>query len=156
MEKSGTKRKSSRGKSKFQSVEIIRDNQPLKFRQNSSKNKDDEKDPQNKNQDDDADWEEGCIPSSSTSNNINANQNNGVTIEFDALPNSPKKKRIRRATAEDKVNIHFSMPIKFMTFASIENSTGKFNVSDCLKISGICRACAYGSSALFDCKRAVN
>ncbi|XP_021854747.1 DNA repair protein RAD4 isoform X2 [Spinacia oleracea] len=102
MEKSGTKRKSSRGKSKFQSVEIIRDNQPLKFRQNSSKNKDDEKDPQNKNQDDDADWEEGCIPSSSTSNNINANQNNGVTIEFDALPNSPKKKRIRRATAEDK------------------------------------------------------
>ncbi|XP_021713910.1 DNA repair protein RAD4-like [Chenopodium quinoa] len=102
MDKSTTKRKKNTGKSKFQSVDIIRDNQPLKFRQNSDKN-DEKSNPQI--QDDEADWEEGCIPSSSCPNNNNVNsvnQNNGVTIEFDALPESPKKKRIRRATAEDK------------------------------------------------------
>ncbi|XP_021728088.1 DNA repair protein RAD4-like [Chenopodium quinoa] len=99
MEKSSTKRKKNTGKSKFQSVDIIRDNQPLKFRQNSDKN---DEHPNPQIQDDEVDWEEGCIPSSSCSNNNNVNQNNGVTIEFDALPESPKKKRIRRATAEDK------------------------------------------------------
>lgn len=107
MDKSSTKRKSTRGKAKFQSVDIIRDNQPPKFRQISSNNVE-KQDPQIQNDDDDddgAEWEDGRIPSSSfpNHNNVdNVNQNNGVTIEFDALPDSPKKKRIRRATAEDK------------------------------------------------------
>ncbi|XP_048501993.1 DNA repair protein RAD4 isoform X2 [Beta vulgaris subsp. vulgaris] len=104
MENSTTNRKKNKGKTKFQSVNIIRDNQPLKFRQITSNNDEDDA----LNHDDDVIWEDGCIPSSSISNNNNninvdnVAQNKGVTIEFDTLPDLSKKKRIRRATAEDK------------------------------------------------------
>ncbi|CAO2827709.1 unnamed protein product [Amaranthus hypochondriacus] len=99
-EESSTKQKKSKGKSKFQSVDIIRDNQPLKFRQNSANNNLEEE-PQF--EDNDAEWEEGYIQPSSFDNNGNNDKDiKGVTVEFDALPESPKKKRIRRVTAEDK------------------------------------------------------
>lgn len=93
-------------KSKFRSVDIIRDNQPEKFRQIHHTQNEDA---------DDCDWEDGFIPSSSSypqnhqnyndDDNDNDDRNNeteGMTVEFDALPDSPKKKGVRRATAEDK------------------------------------------------------
>lgn len=115
MENSTTNRKKNKGKTKFQSVNIIRDNQPLKFRQITSNNDEDDA----LNHDDDVIWEDGCIPSSSISNNNNninvdnVAQNKGVTIEFDTLPDLSKKKRIRRATAEDKVKIILPFRIKW-------------------------------------------
>ena len=107
--------RSRSSKSKFQSVDIIRDNQPEKFRQTHHPQNDDV---------DDCDWEDGFIPSSSSYLQHHQNKNddddhdhddedndndnrNGLTVEFDALPDCPKKKRVRRATAEDKVKPFF-------------------------------------------------
>ncbi|KAH9604354.1 hypothetical protein KSS87_023944 [Heliosperma pusillum] len=93
------------------SVDIIRENQPLKFRQLNEHQNDEQHQVQSDN---DSDWEDGSLnPStfSPNSNNVNydvkvndiVNQINGVTVEFDALPeSSSKKKRVRRVTAEDK------------------------------------------------------
>lgn len=53
----------------------------------------------------DSDWEDGSIPDLHTTNNNNREHiDKGVTIEFDASPDSAKRKPIRRASAEEKVN----------------------------------------------------
>lgn len=54
---------------------------------------------------DDSDWEEGSIPVS------NSAGDHEVTIELNETPDSARKKRIRRASAEDKVNQRFSFGI---------------------------------------------
>ena len=54
---------------------------------------------------DDSDWEEGSIPIS------NSAGDHEVTIELNETPDSTRKKRIRRASAEDKVNQKFSFGI---------------------------------------------
>ncbi|XP_074308619.1 DNA repair protein RAD4 [Silene latifolia] len=97
------------------SVDIIRENQPLKFRQlNNQRDEQYQNDEQHQVQsDNEGDWEDGSLNPSTLSpkNQVNydvkvndiVNQINGVTVEFDALPeSSSKKKRVRRATAEDK------------------------------------------------------
>lgn len=50
----------------------------------------------------DADWEDGLIPS------LDSTDNNEMTIEFDETLDPVTHKPIRRATAEEKVNRTFS------------------------------------------------
>ncbi|KAL9241453.1 hypothetical protein vseg_015565 [Gypsophila vaccaria] len=97
-------------KSHTKSVDIIRENQPHQFRQNNTQIE--QIDDQNVQFEGDFDWEDGSIdPSSVLARNGGDNcvgvdvlsGINGVTVEFDALPVSSKKKSVRRATAEDKV-----------------------------------------------------
>lgn len=49
------------------------------------------------------DWEDGSVHTLKSESNINEDTINGVTVEFDALPDSSKQKTVRRATAEEKV-----------------------------------------------------
>ena len=48
----------------------------------------------------DSDWEDGSIPV------LGSAENQEVTIEFNETPDSAKRKPVRRATAEEKVNTH--------------------------------------------------
>nr|XP_016457355.1 PREDICTED: DNA repair protein RAD4-like [Nicotiana tabacum] len=48
------------------------------------------------------DWEDGSVHTLKSESNINEDTINGVTVEFDALPDSSKQKTVRRATAEEK------------------------------------------------------
>ena len=47
---------------------------------------------------DDSDWEDGSIPV------LDSASNHEVTIEFNETPDSVRRRPVRRATAEDKVN----------------------------------------------------
>lgn len=47
---------------------------------------------------DDSDWEDGSIPI------LDSASNHEVTIEFNETPDSVRRKPVRRATAEDKVD----------------------------------------------------
>ncbi|KAA8547709.1 hypothetical protein F0562_004138 [Nyssa sinensis] len=58
--------------------------------------------PDMKEETDELDWEDGSIPILYSTNNHQADSIEGVTIEFDGLPDSTKRKSFRRASAEDK------------------------------------------------------
>lgn len=49
------------------------------------------------------DWEDGSVHTLKPESNVKEDTSNGVTVEFDALPDSSKQKTVRRATAEEKV-----------------------------------------------------
>jgi xeroderma pigmentosum group C-complementing protein len=51
----------------------------------------------------DSDWEDGSIP------NLDSTDNLPVTIEFSETPNSDRRKPVRRASAEDKVNFTYKI-----------------------------------------------
>lgn len=53
---------------------------------------------------DELDWEDGSIHTSISENNAEQPITNGVTVEFDVPEDASKRKTIRRATAEEKVD----------------------------------------------------
>lgn len=53
---------------------------------------------------DEPDWEDGSVPTQSSTKDHQEDKVNSVTIEFEASPDSAKRKPICRASAEDKVN----------------------------------------------------
>ncbi|KAJ0703791.1 putative DNA repair protein Rad4 [Helianthus annuus] len=52
----------------------------------------------------DSDWEDGSNPNLNSENNHPGYINKDITIEFDSSPGTVKRKPIRRASAEEKVN----------------------------------------------------
>lgn len=52
----------------------------------------------------DSDWEDGSNPTLNSENDRQDLINKGITIEFDSSPGTSKRKPVRRATAEEKVN----------------------------------------------------
>ena len=53
---------------------------------------------------DESEWEEGSLPTEALTKSNEEQTIGGVTVEFDVTPDSVKKKSIRRATAEEKVD----------------------------------------------------
>lgn len=53
----------------------------------------------------DIDWEDGSNPNLNSESNHPDYMNQDITIEFDSSPGTAKRKPIRRASAEEKVNI---------------------------------------------------
>lgn len=53
---------------------------------------------------DESEWEEGSLPTVNLAKSSEEHMIGGVTVEFDVSPDSAKKKSIRRATAEEKVD----------------------------------------------------
>lgn len=53
---------------------------------------------------DELDWEDGLLPTSNAENNVEQPTTNGVIVEFDVPEDAAKRKTIRRATAEEKVD----------------------------------------------------
>ncbi|MCD7451679.1 hypothetical protein HAX54_013000 [Datura stramonium] len=51
---------------------------------------------------DGVDWEEGSVHTLKSETDVKEDTINGVTVEFDALPDTSKHKTVRRATAEEK------------------------------------------------------
>ncbi|KAJ8557412.1 hypothetical protein K7X08_003037 [Anisodus acutangulus] len=51
---------------------------------------------------DGVDWEDGSVHTLESETDVKEDTINGVTVEFDALPNPSKQKTVRRATAEEK------------------------------------------------------
>lgn len=64
----------------------------------------------NRNDDDqdDFEWEDGSIPALSVSNDYGEGLNNGVSVQFEVSPAPAKRKPVRRATAEEKVNHEYA------------------------------------------------
>lgn len=54
---------------------------------------------------DDSEWEDGSIPTLSSIKEFQEDLVNGVSIEFDVSLGLAKRKPIRRATTEEKVNL---------------------------------------------------
>ncbi|KAK4366920.1 hypothetical protein RND71_014800 [Anisodus tanguticus] len=54
---------------------------------------------------DGVDWEDGSVHTLESETDVKEDTINGVTVEFDALPNPSKQKTVRRATAEEKVEL---------------------------------------------------
>ncbi|XP_059307344.1 DNA repair protein RAD4 [Lycium ferocissimum] len=51
---------------------------------------------------DGVDWEDGSVHTLKSESDVKEDTINGVTVEFDALPDPSKQKTVRRATAEEK------------------------------------------------------
>ncbi|KAL0350223.1 UNVERIFIED_CONTAM: hypothetical protein Sradi_4171500 [Sesamum radiatum] len=53
---------------------------------------------------DDSEWEDGSIPTLSSMKDFQEDLASGISVEFDVSHCLPKRKPVRRATAEEKVN----------------------------------------------------
>lgn len=54
---------------------------------------------------DDSEWENGSIPSLSSMKDVQEDLVDGVSVEFDVSDGLTKRKPVRRATAEEKVDL---------------------------------------------------
>lgn len=61
----------------------------------------------------DSDWEDGSVPVKNSTENDPESHIKGVTIEFDA-EDSARRKPVRRATAEEKVNCIFPIALEII------------------------------------------